>query len=239
MSIYAKDVRVLIINGSPRKKNNSSMFVNAAVKGVESLGATAVVYDLAGKRFEHCLETCKAYHKRTGNCMIDDDLHELSNEWIRADGLIYVAPLFHMGMPSAMYAIITRLGATVYGHCDGKPPRLLKAGGAVVHGNTQYGGQEMVMEYLNAHLMLMNCVPVTGDKPESYIGTGARVLNDGTIERNDEILENTYSLGRRVVEMANILNAGKTVLRDSLPEEYLYDANRKFCAPKKNTDDPK
>lgn len=239
MPIDGKDIRILIINGSPRKNSNSAKFVKAAVEGVESLGAIPVVYDMAGKNFEHCRETCKAYHKKTGNCIIDDDLNDVANEWIRADGVIYVAPLFHMGMPSAMYALITRLGATVFGHSEGKVARLLKAGGMIVHGNTHYGGQELLMEYLNAHLLLMNCVPVTSDMPESYIGVGARVLNDGTIERNDEIILSSFMLGVRVVEMAKILNTGKAALRDSLPDEYLYDNNRKFCPPKKDIDNLK
>jgi multimeric flavodoxin WrbA len=239
MAVDGKDLRILIINGSPRKNNNSAKFVKAAKEGVESLNATPVLYDLEGKKFEHCRESCKAYHVRTGNCIIDDDLHDLSNEWNRADGIIYVAPLFHMGAPSAMYAIISRLGATVFGHARGKVPRLLKAGGVIVHGNTQYGGQEMLMEYLNAHFLLMNCVPVTSDMPESYIGVGARVLSDGTIERNDEILLSSFMLGVRVVEMAKILNSGKDALKDSLPPEYQYDRNRNFCAPEKKNDKDK
>ncbi len=239
MPIDGKDIRILIINGSPRKNSNSAKFVEKASEGVKSLGATSVVYEMAGKRIEPCLENCKAYHIKTGNCTIDDDMHELANEWISADGIIYVVPLFHMGAPAAMYALITRLGATVFGHSFGKVPRLLKVGGSIVHGNTQYGGQELLMEYLNAHLMLMNCLPVTSDMPESYIGVGARVLKDRTIERNDEILLSSYILGVRVVEVAKIINAGKAELRDSLPKEYLYDKNRKFCAPKKKTGDSK
>lgn len=236
MAIDGSDVRILIINGSPRKKNNSAKFVEKAAEGVKSLGATPIIYDLAGKNFEHCRETCKAYHVRTGNCMIDDDLHELANEWIRADGIIYVVPLFHMGAPSAMYALITRLGATVFGHAEGKVPRLLKPGGTIVHGNTQYGGQELLMEYLNAHLMLMNCVPVTSDMPEAYIGTGAKVFKDGTIDREDEVFESSYMLGIRVVEMAKIINIGVAALKDTLPREYIYDKNRKFSPPQKKAD---
>lgn len=232
MAIDGSDIRVLIINCSPRKNNNSAKFVAAAVDGVTSLGASSVVIDLAGKTYDHCRESCKAYHVRTGNCIIDDDLHEISNEWNRADGVIYVAPLFHMGMPSAMYAIISRLGATVFGHSQGQVPRLLKAGGSIVHGNTHYGGQELLMEYLNAHLLLMNCVPVTSDMPESYIGVGAQVDKQGNIDRSDVILESSFMLGVRVVETAKILNEGKKALASELPEEYHYDRDRVFCAPK-------
>lgn len=228
-----KDIRVLIINGSPRRKSNTAQFVAKASEGAKSVGAKVVEYTIAGKNYEHCRETCRNYHARTGNCIIDDDLHELANEWIRADGIIYAVPVFHMGMPSAMNAIITRIGAIVFGHSKGKVGRFLKAGGVITQGNTQYGGQEIVMEYINAHLLLMNCIPVTSDKPESYIGVAARVRKDGTIARNDEILESTYQLGIRIVEMARIIKSGKEALGSDLPDEYIYDKDRTFSAPQK------
>ncbi len=232
MAIDGTDIRVLIINGSPRKNNHTAMFAEAAAEGARSLGANTVLYDIAGKRYEHCRESCKAYHTRTGNCIIDDDLHELANEWIRADGIIYAVPVFHMGMPSAMDAIITRLGAIVFGG-SGKVPRLLKVGGVIAQGNTVYGGQELVMQYVNAHLMLMNCIPITGDMPEAYIGTGSQVDNDGTIDRREKVLESAYSLGVRVTETAKILKTGKAALEGCLPEEYQYDAGKNFSPPQK------
>lgn len=233
MAVDAKDIKILIINGSPRSNSNTAQLAEKAAEGARSLGAETTIYNIAGKRYEHCKESCKAYHTRTGNCVLDDDLHELANEWIRADGIIYAVPLFHMGMPSAMNAIITRLGAIVFGQTAGKVPRLLKVGGAIVQGNTHYGGQEVVMEYLNAHLLLMNCIPVTSDMPEAYIGTGAQVDNDGRVDREDVVFENSFMLGVRVTELAKIVVCGKAALAGSLPDEYNYDKNRTFQPPRK------
>lgn len=231
MALDASDIRILIINGSPRANSNTAPFVQRAAEGVRALGGEAVVYNIAGKRYEHCRESCKAYHTKTGNCVIDDDLHDLANQWIRSDGIIYAVPLFHMGMPSAMNAIITRLGAIIFSQTNGKVPRLLKVGGAIVQGNTHYGGQEVVMEYLNSHLLLMNCVPVTSDMPEAYIGTGAQVANDGAIHREEEVLENAYMLGVRVTELAKIIRCGTLALGEQLPPEYSYDRQRTFSPP--------
>lgn len=233
MAVDAKNIRVLVINGSPRADSNTAKLAETAAEGARSLGAEAVIYNIAGKRYEHCKESCKVYHARTGNCVLDDDLHDLANEWIRADGIIYAVPLFHMGMPSAMNAIITRLGAIVFGQTAGKVPRLLKVGGAIVQGNTHYGGQEIVMEYLNAHLLLMNCIPVTSDMPEAYIGTGAQVDAEGKVDREEVVYENSFMLGVRVSELAKLVVCGKEALAGSLPDEYHYDKDRIFQPPRK------
>lgn len=233
MAVDATGIRILVINASPRNNSNTAQLAEKAAEGARSLGAEAVVYNIAGKHYEHCKESCKAYHTRTGNCILDDDLHDLANEWIRADGIVYAVPLFHMGMPSAMNAIITRLGAIVFGHSEGKVPRLLKVGGAIVQGNTHYGGQEIVMEYLNSHLLLMNCIPVTSDMPEAYIGTGAQVNNEGEVDRAEVVNENSFMLGVRVTEMAKLIACGKEALAESLPDEYYYDKERTFQPPRK------
>lgn len=233
MAIEANDIRILIINASPRKKSHTAAFVEKAKEGARSLGATVVEYNIAGKDYQHCQESCREYHARTGNCILDDDLYDIANEWIQADGIIYAVPLFHMGMPSAMNAIITRLGAIVFGKTKGKVPRLLKVGGSIVQGNTQYGGQEIVMEYLNSHLLLMNCIPVTSDMPEAYIGTGAQVRSDGIAERSEEVFESSYQLGVRVAELAKIVKEGRKALEQELPEEYFYDTQKKFTPPPK------
>lgn len=234
MAVDAKGLKILVINGSPRKNSNTAQFAEKAAEGARSLGADVTIYNTAGKCYEHCRESCKAYHSRTGNCVIDDDLHELANLWIRADGIIYAVPLFHMGMPSAMNAIITRLGAIVFGQTAGKVPRLLKVGGAIVQGNTHYGGQEVVMEYLNAHLLLMNCIPVTSDMPEAYIGTGAQVDSTGAVDREEVVFENSFMLGVRVTELAKIITCGKSALADTLPSEYSYNRDRVFQPPQKS-----
>ena len=89
------------------------------------------------------------------------------------------------------------------------------------------------MEYLNAHLLLMNCLPVTSDMPEAYIGTGAQADNNGKIDREDVVFENSFMLGVRVAETAKIIACGREALADSLPDEYYYDRNRIFQPPRK------
>ncbi len=233
MSELAKDLRVLIINASPRKKSHTAPFCEKAAEGVRSVGGTPVLYNMAGKRFEPCQESCRAYHGKTGDCALDDDFAELANEWIRADGLIYAVPLFQMAMPAGLHAFCARIGATTWGRYNGVSPRFMKACGVITQGNTHYGGQEMVMNYLNSHYLVKNNIPVTSDMPESYIGVGARCADDGSIEREEAVLKSTFILGQRVAEMAALVRAGRKALEGELPPEYYYDKEQTFLRPRK------
>ncbi len=225
-------VKILVINASPRKKSNTQVLVDEAVKGIkETKGATATVFRFAGKRINPCKGVCRRYCQRTGNCIQDDDYHDFANLWIRADGIIYAAPVYHMGFPSSLQAAIERLGQVFFASSKGKYLRFCKAGGAIAQGHAQYGGQEYTIQAIVDHLILMNCIPVSGDMPCSYIGVGAQCRED--LEKNEGVKESARSLGRRVAEMAQVLKFGIAGLKKCLPPDYFYDRRRKFAPPKK------
>ena len=49
-------------------------------------------------------------------------------------------------------------------------PRLCKVGRVLAQGTSRYGRQELAIQFLINHLLTMNCVPVSGDTIESYLG---------------------------------------------------------------------
>jgi len=228
-------VNILVINASPRKKSNTQVLVDEAVKGIEEVSdGTAKIFKLAGKRINPCKGVCSNHCRTTGNCIQDDDFHEFANLWIRADGIIYATPLYHMGVPSSLRAAIERLGHIFFVSCEGKYLRFCKAGGVIAQGNTQYGGQEFAMQEIIAHLILMKCIPVSGDMPNSYMGVGAQASCKEDLEKNEVAKESARSLGRRVSEMAKILKFGIKGLKKYLPSDYFYDREREFAPLKKS-----
>jgi len=129
-----------------------------------------------------------------------------------------------MGPPSVVRAAIDRMNElrfqTSWNHKQKQYPRLNAAGGVIVQGGSLYGGQEITMQFFMQHFMLLQCLPVTADMPESYMSVGGMVRSKEAAENNEDLLKLSESLGRRVAEMARIKKAGMMLAQDSLPDEY-------------------
>jgi len=104
------------------------------------------------------------------DCRLKDDLHELKEKWLNADGIIYSIPVYHLGMPGNFKAFIDRLGQTLYGSSGDKPPKFMKVIGVISQGTDLGGGAELTMIQIITHALVMRSIPIAGDGPESYIG---------------------------------------------------------------------
>jgi len=102
-------------------------------------------------------------------------------------------------------------------------PRFCKAGGAVVQGNSRWGGQEYAVNFIINHLLVMRNVPVAPDLQLSESpGASERApqFDVPSMVGNKQAFAVSFNLGKRVAEMAEILKAGRLALRNELPTEY-------------------
>lgn len=105
-------VYVLGINGSPRSYGNTYKLLRIALKVAELEGArtkTINLYDYDIKPCLGCLsdiqETCRY------PCVIDDDMKQLYDEVLKADGLIIATPIYWFNVPGVLKNFIDRLTA--------------------------------------------------------------------------------------------------------------------------------
>ena len=224
----------MAIIGSPKPKNNTSILVEEAIRGATEVGGVEIErFPFAGKKIAPCLGGCAVFCKKNGFCAQKDDFDEFAAMWLRADGIIFGTPIYHMGPPSQVKAALDRLGEIHFSSKDGRYPRFCKVGGAIVQGGVRYGGQEVVIQQLIDHFLLMNCLPVTGDMPESYLGVGGFAPDTEYLRQDRVARETAYSLGRRVAEMAKVVKAGLAALEGELPEEYHYPRTMRERKPAK------
>ena len=89
------------------------------------------------------------------------------------------------------------------------------------------------MTSLINHALVMQCIPVTGDLWESYLGCGAWTQNDIGRDGLEKLaargeasaaaaVRAAASVGARCVEMAMIIRAGVLARRDVLKKDPLY-----------------
>jgi multimeric flavodoxin WrbA len=99
-------MKLLGISCSPRKDGNTVAMLNEALKAAKSDGAEVELYSVAGKNIQPC-NGCWACTK-TGICVIKDDMQELYNKIIAADGIIFGTPIYSWSMTAQAKTIIDR-----------------------------------------------------------------------------------------------------------------------------------
>jgi multimeric flavodoxin WrbA len=218
-------VTILGIIGSPRR-GNTEILINEALEGAREVGnVNTRVFSFHKKRFEGCAVTCSSYCAKHGRCALKDDFSDFFDAWLDADGILFGSPVYHMGPPAQVKAAIDRLGKILFTHLFRDFPRFSKVSAAIVQGSSRWGGQEITLQFFVQHFLLMNCLAVSGDMPDSYIGAAGLATSslDTKSILNDKVAMRTArNVGRRLAEMTRIVKVGIEVLHDQLPKEYYF-----------------
>lgn len=223
-------MKVLGINGSPRKGWNTRTLVMNALEGASSAGAESELIDLYSQPLKGCLEcyACKRKGVETnGVCAIKDNMRTLLEKAHEADVIIIGAPNY-FGYPSAMtLAFLERFlfPITSYQIEEGKQVRIL--GDRVVPAGLIYtmnaderyykeGGLEFSMgrvrntlEYLLGYAEQYNSYMTQQFKDYSVMNANmfdgkARKLRHETQFPIDE--QKCFEMGKRLVEKAREMN---------------------------------
>ncbi len=83
---------VLAVYGSPRRKGNSSLLLDQAVRGARDAGARVEEVYLRDLRMSPCLEIYGC--KETGRCVIQDDFQRVHDQLLSCRGLMLASPIF-------------------------------------------------------------------------------------------------------------------------------------------------
>ena len=104
-------MKVIILNGSPRKNWNTAMMLKEAQKGAESVGAGTEYIDLYALSFTGCRSclACKRKNAERCKCFWKDDLSPVIDRIFAADALIIGSPIYLGDITSQVRALIERL----------------------------------------------------------------------------------------------------------------------------------
>ena len=105
-------MKVIGINGSPRKNWNTATLLNKALEGAREQGAATELLDLYDFKFKGCISCfgCKRKGaKLDGSCVIKDELTPVLAKIQAADALVLGSPIYLMDVSSGMRALLERL----------------------------------------------------------------------------------------------------------------------------------
>ena len=102
-------MRILVINGSPKKENSDTMHITRAfLDGMNEASKNEVkTINASDKHIEYCTG-CFACMRNGGNCVHNDDMRAILEEILDSDLLIWSYPLYCYGMPAPLKALLDR-----------------------------------------------------------------------------------------------------------------------------------
>ena len=99
-------MKILGIACSPRKQGNTVALLEEVLRGSKKEGAETDLYSVSNKTIEPC-RGCRTCWE-SGECPIEDDMHDLGNRMIDADGIVFGTPIYFYNMTAQAKAIVDR-----------------------------------------------------------------------------------------------------------------------------------
>jgi multimeric flavodoxin WrbA len=99
-------MKILGISCSPRTSGNTVAMLEEALGAARGEGAEVELYSVSGKNFQPC-DGCWSCRK-TGKCHIQDDMQELHEKMLAADGIIFGTPIYFYGMTAQAKTVMDR-----------------------------------------------------------------------------------------------------------------------------------
>jgi len=190
-------MKVLAINGSPRKGGNTELMIREVFNVLSSAGIQTELIQIGGRLIRGCRACRECYERRDEKCIYDDDIiNECVARMKTAQGIIIGSPTYFADLTSETKALIDRVGYVVRANGN-----LLhhKVGAAVVA--VRRAGALHVFDSIN-HFFLINQMVVPGS---SYWNLSL-ARNPGDFERDEEGVQTMRTLGENMVWLLKKLN---------------------------------
>ena len=102
-------MKVLAINGSPRKEGNTAHMLNTVLKICNTAGLETELYQAGGRAIHGC-KACNGCGNHLGKCTTDDWINELYPKMKAADAIVIGSPTYFSDLTPETKAIIDRCG---------------------------------------------------------------------------------------------------------------------------------
>ncbi|HIY63664.1 MAG TPA: flavodoxin family protein [Candidatus Mediterraneibacter stercoripullorum] len=179
--------KIVILNGSPRKKGNTSALVKSFTEGAESAGNTVTEFFLNSMDIHGCRGCSGGHSSRECPCVQNDDMNQVYPAVREAEVVVLATPLYYWNMSGQIRTAIDRLFALEEG--DGNLLRGHDRSSALLMAAEGNGFDDVILYYdhLMEHLRWKNLGHVLAG------GNG----DVGDIDGKPELKE-AYELGRSI-----------------------------------------
>ena len=99
-------MKIMIINGSPRKSGATAYILHRIEEVLSSMGVEVIFYNLIEQKMALCNGCCVCY--KTGYCVYDDDAENISKQIYNIDGLVIGSSTIASNVPGVLKSFIDR-----------------------------------------------------------------------------------------------------------------------------------
>jgi len=191
-------MKVIALNGSPRKDGNTSLLIKEVFTELENEGIETELIQLGGRPIHGCIACMKCGENKNSQCALKgDSLNDHLAKMFAADGIILGSPVYFTDVTSEMKALIDRAGfvARQNGHLLRR-----KVGAGVVA--VRRAGSVHTFDTLN-HFFTINQMVVPGS---DYWNMGIG-LNPGDVSDDKEGMNTMRILGSNMAWLLKKLHA--------------------------------
>ncbi|MDO4164066.1 MAG: flavodoxin family protein [Bacteroides sp.] len=191
-------MKVLLINGSPRREGNTYIALSEVAKSLQKNGIDTEIISIGVKAVQGCINCNKCWEN--GRCIFKDELYNKVRESLEtADALIVGSPTYYAGPNGSLCALLDRLFYSSEPLLQNKP-----AAAVVV---CRRGGASATFDRLNKYFMISNMPVVTSQYWNSVHGS-----LPGEATQDAEGLQTMRTLGNNMAwVLSNLKDGGHSI----------------------------
>ena len=194
-------MKVLMLNGSPRKGGNTAIALNEMEQIFRSSGVEVETVQVGQLDIRGCIACGSCF--KTGKCVIDDVVNELAPKFEQADGLVAASTVYYASANATLIACLDRLFYST------DFDKTMKVGASVVC--ARRGGCSATFDELNKYFTISG-MPVAS----SQYWNSIHGLAKGDAELDEEGRQTMRTLARNMTFLMKSIALGKEAF--GLPE---------------------
>ena len=194
-------MKVLLINGSPRKNGNTALALEEMRKVFEAEGVEAEIVHVGNQPIRGCVG-CGGCAKK-GRCVFDDAVNTVAEKFEAADGLVVGSPVYYAGPNATVTAFLDRLFYST------SFDKTMKVGACAVV--CRRGGASAAFDRLNKYFTISGMPVASG-----YYWNSVHGMTPGEAAQDAEGLRNMRMVARNMAFLIKSIALGKEAF--GLPE---------------------
>ncbi|MBQ5325915.1 MAG: flavodoxin family protein [Oscillospiraceae bacterium] len=194
-------MKVLLINGSPRKDGNTAIALNEMIKVFEKEGIETEIMHIGHKDIRGCIACGKC--RQLGKCVFDDIVAEAGEKLAQADGLVVGSPVYYASANGTVTSFMDRL------FYSNRSDLRMKVGASVAV--ARRGGQTTTFDQLNKYFTISGMPVASGQ-----YWNGVHGSLPGEAGQDSEGLQQMRTLAANMAFLMKSIELGKE--KYGLPE---------------------